>query len=199
MKRVRFLPLLLFTFLINVQGITQKTGQINKMLDIQSLVNSRYHTYAFSDTVRLHNGIYYYLNDKGIIDSNSYTKLDQRNVAFGDLNGNGIPDAAVIMISSGGGTGLFIDLGIVFNVNGRPVNVATESLGDRVAVKKVFIKDGLINVRLLTHGDQDGQCCPSIDSTWCFKIDLRQLGKPYWVKNKKSESEYVTKLVRVRQ
>ena len=123
--------------------------------------------------------------------------MDEKHIAFGDLNKDGKLDAAVILISDGGGTGSFIDLGIVFNIKGSPVNVAVEPLGDRVLVKKVLIKDGLINVRLLTHDKQDGQCCPSIDSTWCYKIDFNQIGKPYWVKNSKGEKEYFSKLKRV--
>jgi hypothetical protein len=115
----------------------------------------------FDSNLRLRNGIHYYPNQYGIIDSASYTELDDKMVAFGDLNMDSIDDAAVILGTDGGGTGYFVDLVAVFNRNGKPKCIAATSLGDRIVVKQITIDKGEIKLKMLTHQEQDGQCCPS--------------------------------------
>ncbi len=166
------------------------TGQMN----LSILKNANYHASLFEEPVKLDNGIYYYPNDRGVIDSAAFTKLDEKHIGYGDLNGDGVPDAAAILMTDGGGSGLFVDLATVLNVKGLPVNVATESLGDRVRVKKVSIKNGLIIVNLLTHDVNDGQCCPSLDSTWRYKMDFQSINKQYGDKNNKESVPILKRL-----
>lgn len=115
----------------------------------------------FDKNLKLNNGDYYSPNEDGIVDSVAYTSMDEGQIAFGDLNNDGIDDAAVIFATSGGGTGYFIDLVVVYNKNGEPQNIASTALGDRVVVKHISIKNGAIELHLLTHRESDGQCCPT--------------------------------------
>jgi predicted small lipoprotein YifL len=80
--------------------------------------------------------------------------------AFGDLNGDGVDDAAVVLATSGGGSGTFISLEAVLNEEGRPKHVASASLGDRAQIKSVAIESGEITVDMVTHGPEDPMCCP---------------------------------------
>lgn len=73
---------------------------------------------------------------------------ENETITFGDLNGDGAGDAAVILVWSGGGSGQFASIAAVLNVNGKPVHVASRELGDRVEIKSFAIKNGAIEIRL---------------------------------------------------
>ena len=133
-------------------------------LTIKQLMNAKYESFLdseFNTNLRLKNGIHYYPNEYGIIDSVSYTELDDKMVAFGDLNNDSIDDAAVILGTDGGGTGYFLDLVAVYNINGKPKSIASIGLGDRVQVKGIVIKNRVIELKMLSHNNEGGQCCPS--------------------------------------
>ncbi len=91
--------------------------------------------------------------------------------AFGDLNGDGAGDAAVVLAASGGGSGTFISLHAVVNDKGKPKDVASIKLGDRVRVKSVKIESSEITVVLLAHGPSDPMCCPSVKETRRYKLE----------------------------
>ena len=75
--------------------------------------------------------------------------------AFGDLNGDGIDDAAVLLASESGGSGTFIDLHAVLDEDGAPVDAASAFLGDRVQVNSLVIGDGVIVVEAGHTGPTD--------------------------------------------
>lgn len=82
-------------------------------------------------------------------------------VAFGDLDGDHITDAAVIVFYNGGGSGTFISLVTVLDRDGAPMQGPHYLLGDRVVVQNVTISHGEIVVDMLTHGPEDALCCPT--------------------------------------
>lgn len=96
-------------------------------------------------------------------------------VAYGDLNGDGVEDAAVLLAENSGGSGVFVYLAAVTNQDGTPVNVATQFLGDRVDIKSVIIEDGEIVVNMITQGPDDPFCCPTIEVTQRYRLDGDQL------------------------
>ncbi len=81
--------------------------------------------------------------------------------AFGDLNDDGVADAAVVLIGTFGGSGSFYQLKAVIDEGGSPVNVASAPLGDRVELQSLEIEGGLIVVEMVTHADDDPLCCPT--------------------------------------
>ena len=167
--RLLFLSVQIFCFL---SSYSQKPDSIPK-LTIKQLMNARYqpsHDSEFDTIRRLINGIHYYPNQYGIIDSASYTELDDKMIAFGDLNKDSIDDAAVILGTDGGGSGYFVDIAAVYNRNGKPKCIASTSLGDRILVKQININKGVIVLKMLTHKEIDGQCCPSKETFAKFKV-----------------------------
>jgi hypothetical protein len=90
--------------------------------------------------------------------------------AFGDLNGDGVDDAAVVLATSGGGSGTFISLEAVLNDQGTPKHVASAELGDRTKIESVAIESGEITVELVTHGPNDPLCCPTVEATHKYKL-----------------------------
>lgn len=92
------------------------------------------------------------------------------NYALGDLNGDGVDDAAVIIIWSGGGSGAFYRLCIVTDKNQNPINVDFIPLGDRVKINAINIFEGKIILDLVIHGFDDAMCCPSLDTIMRFVL-----------------------------
>jgi len=97
--------------------------------------------------------------------------------AFGDLNGDGLDDAAVFLAASGGGSGTFITLEAVVNDQGTPQHIASADLGDRTQIKAVTIKDGKIIVDMIVHSPDDPMCCPTQHLVQTYTLQEQQLVK----------------------
>jgi hypothetical protein len=96
---------------------------------------------------------------------------------FGDLDGDGVEDAAVVLVASTGGSGDFYYLAAVLNRDGSPDNVATQLLGDRPRVDSAAINGAEITVDALTHGPDDPLCCPTQQTTLVYRYEGEQLMK----------------------
>ena len=164
-----FLALLLFQ--------SPSLGEIKSAsgtLTSDDLKNGKYQSeFAASGTVELHDGIY-----KEKIVPGSSTELMvtlSDKMAFGDLNGDGKEDAAVILVTDPGGSGTFLYLAAVINQNGSPNNVASQLLGDRVKVKSLSIRSGEITVEVIKHGPGDPLCCPTLETTQDYRLQGNKL------------------------
>ncbi len=173
MKFRKFLPLIS----ILVLGIINACGTTNAPLvktppplTLEMLQNAEYQTLNYPQKFKLTGGIYFRPPPVKVESQKDwFTKLAEP-VVFGDLNNDGLEDAAVILRSRAGGTGVSVDLAVVINDNGKPANVASRYLGDRVQVKSGFIQDGIISLDLLIHGPNDGLCCPTLSLTWRWML-----------------------------
>jgi hypothetical protein len=108
----------------------------------------------------------------------SLTVLDMN--ARGDLNGDGVPDAAVVLVYWGGGSGVFNYLAAVLNDQGAPRHVASAELGDRVRIDGLSVAAGKVTVNLTVQGEHDPMCCPTQAETRTFSLqgqELVQTGK----------------------
>ena len=94
---------------------------------------------------------------------------------FGDLNGDGSPDAVVPVVEQLGGSGSFYYLVAFLNDNGQPKEVATQLLGDRIVVNSIAIKDGEIAVAMLDHGPNDGMARATMPVTKYFVLQNNSL------------------------
>ncbi len=88
--------------------------------------------------------------------------------AFGDLNGDKIADAAVIIIFNAGGTGTFVSLFAVLAAQGTPSIPNSIALGDRSVIKSLSMSSGKIIVNLITHKASDPACCPTLNRTYTY-------------------------------
>ena len=89
---------------------------------------------------------------------------------FGDLNGDGVDDVLVILISYPGGSGTFFDLAAVLNQDGIPNPVATAFLGDRTIIRSMTIESGQIVLEMITQGPDDPMCCPNMDRRQVYAL-----------------------------
>ena len=128
-------------------------------LTFDRLANAAYHSVDLAAELadfRLENGIHYLPHLPGESDSAFYVRLLEP-VAYGDLNGDGAADAAVILHSQTGGTAHYHnELAAVLDRDGAPQNAATVSLGERVVVKAISITNGEIHLDLLADLSHTG-------------------------------------------
>ena len=95
--------------------------------------------------------------------------------AYGDLNGDGVEDAAVLLSENSGGSGTFFYLAAVVNQEGEPVNSATTFLGDRVSPESIAILNGEIVIEMAAHAETDPMCCPSLKTRTSFALQVNKL------------------------
>lgn len=115
----------------------EKQLSASKELIIEQLKNAEY------NQVKLNNGEFFSKIEGQLVGGNSIWLGE--TIILGDLNGDDAKDAVVVLNQNTGGSGVFMDLAIVINDNGKPVHVDSYSLGDRVGISDVKIKpNGLI-------------------------------------------------------
>ncbi len=95
--------------------------------------------------------------------------------AYGDINGDGVPDAAVVLVAQTGGSGIFYYLAPVLNQDGTPDPLTPELLGDRVELQSLAIAGEQIDVEMITAGPDDPLCCPTQQSSRTFALSGREL------------------------
>ncbi len=134
----------------------------------EALRNATYqHEFAQDGQAQLQDGTY----EEAIEGSASKIHIAMTDaVAFGDINGDGIWDAAVVLEASGGGSGTFRSLEAVINDEGAPVHVASALLGDRVKVEEIIVADQYIRVQMVIHGEGDGMCCPTLRVVHLYQL-----------------------------
>ncbi len=90
--------------------------------------------------------------------------------AFGDLNKDGVNDAAVLVGANYGGTGVFVSLNAVLNDDGNARHAAWTMVDDRPQVKALDIRDGEIFMEAVVHAFDDPACCPTLLVTRSYVI-----------------------------
>ena len=133
----------------------------------EALRNATYqHEFPKDGQAQLQDGTY----EEAIEGSASKIHVAMMDImALGDLNGDGIWDAVVVLEASGG-SGTFRSLEAVINENGEPVHVASVLLGDRVQIEELIIGDRYIRVKMVTHGQGDAMCCPTLRVVQLYQL-----------------------------
>jgi hypothetical protein len=78
--------------------------------------------------------------------------LDKEHIAFGDLDGDGIDDAVVVLTFEGPGSAAPQVLAAVTNRSGKGESTAVKRLGYNAVIKSINISGG---------GPNDPMCCPA--------------------------------------
>lgn len=92
------------------------------------------------------------------------------NVAFTDLDGDGKPDAAVLLAENYGGTGNFVSLIAMLNRDGAPEQGPSAYIDDRPHVNSLSAENGLISLDVLVHGPGDPMCCAAQRKVMTFSL-----------------------------
>ena len=90
---------------------------------------------------------------------------------IGDLDGDGMNDAVVLLNYAPSGTGQLLHLAVVTRRNGKIQNVATTLIGDRVQIRDVRIEQKQIFVDVVQAGPKDAMCCPGEVTTLGWTLE----------------------------
>lgn len=159
--------------LLGVAGCSEKKQELPRVtppLTLDMLRNAEYASqWPSSGRARLVNGEFREPAAPGAATGIRVRTTDFH--AFGDLDGDSIADAVMVLESDPGGSGVFFDLVPVLNRAGKPLTLASIALGDRVQISGVAIRDGRVEVDLLQQGPNDPQCCPTQSATADYHLD----------------------------
>jgi hypothetical protein len=163
-------PLLTDTTLPSAPTTTTAITNTPGDLTLEMLRNGTFLTPYFNRTVTLVNGTF--SDGSGA----TYYSVQMLNTyAFGDLNGDGKNDAAIILAENQGGSGSFESVIGILDQGGTPHQVSQAQLGDRVFVNSVDISSGVIHLDMVVHGPTDPMCCPSLPQKQNFWLISNRL------------------------
>lgn len=95
--------------------------------------------------------------------------------AVGDLDGDGSPDAAVVIAGSGGGSGTFLELLVVLNSADGLSPRSGPVLGDRLKIERLEVRDGSVTIAYLTAKPDEPLCCPTQHVERSFRLEAGRL------------------------
>ena len=143
-------------------SVKTETASRQSALTLEALENAVYRSDYFKEgQVKLVNGKY---ENAGIVIS-----LDEQ-MQFGDVTGDRVEDAVVVLVTDTGGNGAFYDLAVVIDENGAPANIASTYLGDRVKIESIYIEAGKVTVSMAMHGETDPDCCPTLKVVKTYRL-----------------------------
>jgi heat shock protein HslJ len=123
----------------------------------------------------------------------------------GDLDNDGSDEAVVLLRESSGGSGSYNYIAVVGMLNGKPFNLGTALIGDRIQVRDGRIDGNRIELDVVESGPRDASCCPSQKATRSWTLDatglhvnaprntgtlsLADLAGPEWVLSRFNQDE----------
>jgi hypothetical protein len=153
-RAILFISLSCFTLLFSLNGYcTDKYAPLTK----ESILNADYLIPMEDRTIKVINGKY----EEKL--PNPYERLYviEDSITRGDLNHDGSEDVSVLYTESSGGSGCNYYLAAFLNENGKPRNVDSIGIGDRINVQKIYYKNASIFIQAIIQGENDALCCPT--------------------------------------
>ena len=143
-------------------------------LTIDQLKNAQYKLGSRDDhaVVQLKDGQYQEGTDAT---TQGYAHVQLTDIAIGDLTGDGIDEAAVVVFENYGGSGNFGSLVIYTNIDGSPVFLTSIPIDDRPKINSLKIENGELTLDAIVHGPQDPECCPALQTTRTYVLVNNQL------------------------
>ena len=140
-------------------------------LTVEQLKNAEYTIIGFDNASTL----YRFTDGKFTrgADSSAVDYADLRLLEFfplGDLDENGVDDAAVLIAENYGGTGVFVSVHVMLNADGQPRQAASYMIDDRPQINALEIRNGEIFLDAVVHGPSDAMCCPTFPVTRTFRL-----------------------------
>lgn len=142
---------------------SQPSPQLNPPLTVEKLKNAEYFFLA-KGPIKLVNGKY--------IDKSTQRTISLDDVvAYGDLNKDGVKDAAASLRVAIPNSGDVTYLVTVVNEKGILRNISSEFVGPQVRVKEIAIKPAAtIEAKIQQFRPGDPACCPSLELIRTYKI-----------------------------
>ena len=100
-----------------------------------------------------------------------FVRLIDHLIARGDLNGDGVEDAVVLLEDDTSGTGRFVYAAAVLDALGNPTPTEAVLIGDRIQVKSLAIEGSEVVADLVAQGPGDAACCASWNVRKVFALE----------------------------
>jgi hypothetical protein len=152
-------------------------------VSLDQLTNAQYQPGARNDptVVQLTGGKYQQGTDTLSAD---YAAIELTDfVAFGDLDGDGLNEAAAMFVENYGGTGSFAMLALYTIVDGQPMFLTSILIDDRPLINNIAIENGEVFLDATTHGFEDPSCCPTLATTRRYVLVNNQLRMVHYTTN----------------
>jgi heat shock protein HslJ len=98
-------------------------------------------------------------------------------VLTGDLDRDGLEEAATILWESSGGSGTRLYLAVMDTDENTVVNLGTAFIGDRVQIRSGGIEDGNVVLEVVRAGPEDPACCPTQKATLTWALSENGLSQ----------------------
>lgn len=122
--------------------------------------------------VQLTNGIY----QEGTAGGTDFVEVHVTDfIALGDLDGNGINEAAALISENYGGTGVFVFLAVFTAQDDNAVFQASIYVDDRPQFEGIGIENNEVRLDVVVHGKEDPMCCPMLRTTRHYRFVNDQL------------------------
>ena len=134
-------------------------------LTTDRLKNAEYHLPQANQTVTLQDGRYEAGSGADTLAADILPEI-----AFGDLNGDGFEDAALLIGENRGGSGTFVSIYAMLNRDGQPVQAGTALVDDRPQIINMAIQDGKIVLAAIIHSFSDPMTNPTFAVTETYQL-----------------------------
>lgn len=99
-----------------------------------------------------------------------YMNAELYQSVFGDLNGDHVTDAFVILGFNYGGSGMAITGYAVLASQGKPTVTTPLLFGDRAQLNSIKIVSGKVIIDAILAGPDDPSCCPSMKRILTYHV-----------------------------
>ncbi len=93
----------------------------------------------------------------------------------GDMDGDGVEEAVVMLWESSGGSGTYSYLAALGREGSEVVNIATAEIGDRVQLRDSRISGNRVELDIVQAGPEDAGCCPGEMATLAWALEGNSL------------------------
>ncbi|HOW92065.1 MAG TPA: Gmad2 immunoglobulin-like domain-containing protein [Anaerolineaceae bacterium] len=133
----------------------------------ETLLNMQYLSPMLQVPVQLQNGEF-----SGVVDGVELNAKVRPGIALGDLNRDGIDDAALLLSENTGGSGVFVSLIAIYSQGDHFQQAPVVMIDDRPVINQFAVENGSVNLSGLIHGPND----PMVDPTTTFSAEYRLFG-----------------------
>lgn len=138
------------------------------VLTDEVLLNFEYFSPLLQVPIKLTDGAY-----SGVVNGGDLHSQLLPGIQYGELNGDGIDDAALLLAENTGGSGNFVSLIVVFSRDDRFQQAAGVLIDDRPVIEAMVIADGVVKLKGLVHAPND----PMVNPTTTINAEYSLFGE----------------------